>query len=94
MNNRLFVGNISWDAKDQDLNELFAPFGTVEEAHIATDKFSGKSRGFGFVTMGSAEEAQKAISELDGKDFLGRPIAVNFARPKEDRAPGAERRAA
>jgi len=84
MNNKLFVGNISWEAKDEDLQNLFAEFGEVTSARIVTDKFSGRSRGFGFVEMASDEDAQKAIEALDGKDFMGRPIAVNVARPKEE----------
>ena len=84
MENKLFVGNISWDASDEDLSNLFAEYGEVISARIVTDKFSGKSRGFGFVEMGSDEQAQAAIEALDGKDFLGREIAVSVARPKEE----------
>ena len=84
---KLFVGNISWDASDEDLSKLFAAHGEVTSARIVTDKFSGKSRGFGFVEMGTDEEAKAAIDALDGTDFLGRDIAVNVARPKEAYAP-------
>lgn len=83
MKNKLFVGNISWDAKDEDLEQLFAEFGEVTSARIVTDKFTGKSRGFGFVEMGTDEEAQAAVDALNGKDWMGREIAVNVARPKE-----------
>lgn len=84
MKNKLFVGNISWDATDEDLKNLFAAHGEVVSARVVTDKFTGRSRGFGFVEMGSDEDAQKAIDALDGGDFMGRPIAVNVARPKEE----------
>lgn len=83
MQNKLFVGNISWDASDADLEQLFAEFGEVSSARIVTDKFTGKSRGFGFVEFATDEQAAAAIEALDGKDFMGRPIAVNVARPKE-----------
>ena len=83
MQNKLFVGNISWDAADEDLSKLFSAHGEVLSARIVTDKFSGKSRGFGFVEMSSDEEAQAAIDALDGTEFLGRDIAVNIARAKE-----------
>ena len=83
MQNKLFVGNISWDASDEDLQNLFAEYGEVASARIVLDKMSGKSRGFGFVEMGSDEQAQAAIEALDGKDFMGRPIAVSVARPRE-----------
>lgn len=83
MNNKLFVGNISWDAKDEDLQNLFSAYGEVTSARIVSDKFTGRSRGFGFVEMGSDEQAQAAIEALDESDFMGRPIAVNVAKPKE-----------
>ncbi|RLC37466.1 RNA-binding protein [candidate division Kazan bacterium] len=83
--NKLFVGGISFDSTEDSLRDLFSTVGTVESAVIITDKMSGRSKGFGFVEMGSEEEAQKAIAELDGKDLDGRTIAVNVARPKVDR---------
>lgn len=83
MENKLFVGNISWDSSDEDLKNLFSEFGEVTSARIVTDKFSGRSRGFGFVEMATDEQAKAAIEGLDGKDFMGREIAVNVARPKE-----------
>ena len=83
MQNKLFVGNISWDASDEDLKQMFAAHGEVTSARIVTDKMTGKSRGFGFVEMATDEQAQAAIAALDGADLAGRPIAVSIARPKE-----------
>jgi RNA recognition motif-containing protein len=83
MQNKLFVGNISWDAADEDLQNLFAEHGEVTSARVVTDKFTGRSRGFGFVEMATDEAAQAAIEALDGKDFMGRDMTVNVARPKE-----------
>ncbi len=82
----MFVGNLPYSMDDSKLSELFAQFGNVEKAKIIKDRDSGRSKGFGFVTMAD-EEAQKAIAELNGKDFDGRAIKVNEARPKEDRPP-------
>lgn len=84
MKNKLFVGNISWDATDDSLKELFASVGTVVEAKIITDKFSGRSKGFGFVTMETEEEATAAVEQLNGKELDGRAINVDLARPKEE----------
>jgi len=84
MDNKLFIGNMSWDAKDADLEQLFAKYGKVLSARVVTDKFSGRSRGFGFVEMETAEEAQAAIEGVNESDFMGRKIAVNVARPKEE----------
>jgi RNA recognition motif-containing protein len=86
---KLFVASLPFSMDDTALNELFAPFGTVAEARVATDKFSGKSKGFGFVTMGSAEEAQAAIKALDGSDVNGRQLVVNVAKPREDKPRGS-----
>lgn len=83
MQNKLFVGNISWDATDADLEKLFATYGEVTSARIITDKFSGRSRGFGFVEMATDEAAAAAIEGLNDTDFMGRPIAVNVAQPKQ-----------
>ena len=85
MPTRLFVGNINHDATENDLQDHFAGAGTVVSVNIIQDKFTGKSRGFGFVEMSSQEEAQKAISNFHQKDFQGRPLTVNEARPREDR---------
>jgi RNA recognition motif-containing protein len=83
MQNKLFVGNLSWSATDEDLKNAFAAYGEVVSARIVTDKFSGKSRGFGFVEMATADQAQAAINGLNNTDFMGRPVAVSIARPKE-----------
>jgi cold-inducible RNA-binding protein len=83
----LFVGNLSFQTREGDLNELFKPFGQVGRVHIAMDRETGRSRGFAFVEMPNDEEAAKAISALDGKDFGGRNLKVNEARPKTERAP-------
>lgn len=85
MENKLYVGNLPYTTTDQDLQKLFSQAGTVTSATVMTDRDSGRSKGFGFVEMSSAEEAQKAINLLNGKDFQARPLTVNIARPKEDR---------
>lgn len=85
MASKLFIGSLSWDTTDDSLRNFFAQAGTVVSATVLTDKFTGKSRGFGFVEMSSDEEAQKAISELNGKELDGRPIVVNEARPMAPR---------
>jgi len=82
---KLFVGNLSFDTTEAELEELFAPFGTVVEATVITDQGSGRSRGFGFVTLNSAAEAQAAIRGLAGKKFSGRNLTVNEAKPREER---------
>jgi len=84
----LFVGNLSFQTKEDELRELFASFGQVTRVHIAMDRETGRARGFGFVEMPNDEEAAKAISGLDGKEFGGRNIKVNEARPRESRGPG------
>jgi cold-inducible RNA-binding protein len=81
---KLFVGNLSFSTTENDLEDLFSQYGTVAEVGLVTDRATGRSRGFAFVTMGNSDEAQAAISALDGKDFGGRNIAVNEARPKTD----------
>ncbi len=83
MNQKLYVGNLSYDTTDQELQELFAQHGTVQSANVVTDRDTGRSRGFGFVEMGSGEEAQQAIEALNELDFQGRKLVVNEARPKE-----------
>jgi cold-inducible RNA-binding protein len=92
MANKLYVGNLSFDATEIDLQDLFAEAGTVTDAALMQDKFTGKSRGFAFVTMSSDAEAQKAISLFHGKSLHGRPLTVNEARPREDRTGGGPRR--
>ncbi len=83
MNQKLYVGNLSYDTTDQELQELFAQHGTVQSANVVTDRDTGRSRGFGFVEMGSGEEAQQAIESLNESDCQGRKLVVNEARPKE-----------
>jgi len=85
MATKLFVGKLSFTTTDDSLQALFASYGTVVSARIATDRGTNQSRGFGFVEMESQEAAQKAINELDGKEFEGRQIVVNIARPREDK---------
>lgn len=91
MSSKLYVGNLSFDTTEIDLQDTFAQAGTVSEVALMQDKFTGKSRGFAFVTMSSADEAQKAISLFHGKTVQGRPLTVNEARPREDRPPGERR---
>jgi RNA recognition motif-containing protein len=81
----IYVGNISRTATEQDIKEAFEAFGAVQTAAIIKDKFSGESRGFGFVEMPNKEEADKAISGLNGKDLKGRTLTVNEAKPRTDR---------
>ena len=88
MNNKLFVGNLSFNTTENDLQDAFAAHGTVMEVNLMMDRMTGKSRGFAFVTMSSAEEAQKAIENLHGKNLGGRDLTVNVARPREERPPG------
>jgi RNA recognition motif-containing protein len=82
---RLYVGNLSFDTSEADLQDIFEQFGTVKEIRVITDRETGRSRGFAFVTMGNDAEGRKAIDTLHGKQFAGRTITVNEARPKEDR---------
>ena len=88
MAKRLFVGSLSYDVTQGQLEELFAAVGTVESATLITDKYSGQSKGFGFVEMSTDEEAAKAITELNGKELSGRNIVVNEAKPREERPAG------
>jgi RNA recognition motif-containing protein len=85
MGNNLFVGNLPYDVDDAQLSEVFSQAGTVTSAHVVTDKFSGQSRGYGFVEMSSDAEAAQAVTLLNGRDFRGRPMTVNEARPREER---------
>jgi len=80
----IYVGNLSRDVTEEDLRKAFEAFGQVTSAKIITDKFTGSSRGFGFVEMSESPEAQSAISGLDGKDLKGRTLRVNEARPRSD----------
>jgi len=81
----IFVGNLPWTTTEEELTQLFEPFGTVYQARIATDRDTGRSRGFGFVEMPHDAEAQAAIEELNGATIGGRQLTVNEARPREDR---------
>ena len=88
MSNKLFVGNLSFNTTENDLNDAFAAHGTVTETNLMMDRMSGRPRGFGFITMSTAEEAQKAIAALNGAQLDGRALTVNVAKPREERAPG------
>ena len=91
MNTKLFVGNLSFNTTENDLQDAFAAHGTVTEANLMMDRATGRPRGFGFITMGSPEEAQKAISALNGTQLGNRAITVNEARPREERSGGGFR---
>lgn len=84
----IYVGNLSFDTNEDQLKELFETYGQVESATIISDKFTGRPRGFGFVKMPEREDGLRAIQELDAKDFMGRSIKVNEARPRTDRDRG------
>jgi RNA recognition motif-containing protein len=88
MAKKLYVGNLSYDTNDSDLQQLFAEYGTVQSAQVIMDRDTGRSKGFGFVEMGSDQEAQAAINGLNGKEAGGRSLTVNEARPREDRGGG------
>jgi cold-inducible RNA-binding protein len=88
MSNKLFVGNLSFNTTENDLQDAFSAHGTVVEANLMVDRMTGRARGFGFVTMSTAEEAQKAIAAMNGKDVDGRALTVNVARPREERPGG------
>ena len=88
MSNKLFVGNLSFNTTENELNDAFAAHGTVVEANLMMDRMSGKPRGFAFVTMSTPEEAQKAIQALNGAQLGGRALTVNIARPREERPSG------
>ena len=91
MSSKLFVGNLSFNTTENDLQDAFAAFGTVTEANLMMDRMTNRPRGFGFVTMSSPEEAQKAIEGLNGKDMDGRALTVNVAKPREERTGGGRR---
>ena len=88
MSTKLFVGNLSFNTTENDLQDAFAAHGTVVETNLMMDKMSGRPRGFAFVTMSSPEEAQKAIDALNGSQLDGRALTVNIARPREERPGG------
>src|SRR5258708_39525614 len=91
---KLFVGNLSFSTTENDLEDLFSEYGTMAEVGLVTDRATGRSRGLAFVTMCNADEAQAAISALDGKDFAGRNIADKEARPKRDASRAGSRKEA
>jgi cold-inducible RNA-binding protein len=82
---KLYVGNLTYGTNDSDLRSMFEEFGSVESAQVITDRETGRSKGFGFVEMGSQQEAEAAIKGLNGKDIDGRALTVNEAKPREDR---------
>jgi cold-inducible RNA-binding protein len=88
MNSKLFVGNLSFNITENDLQDAFAAHGTVVETNLMMDRATGRPRGFGFITMGSPQEAEKAIAAMNGATMDGRNLTVNEAKPKEERAPG------
>jgi RNA recognition motif-containing protein len=90
MGTKLYVGGLPYSTTEQELQELFAQHGSVTSAKVITDRYTGQSRGFGFVEMATGEEAQKAIAALNGTEMAGRPITVNEARPQEKRSGGGE----
>ena len=88
MSSKLFVGNLSFNTTENDLQDAFAAHGSVVETNLMMDRATGRPRGFAFVTMGSPEEAQKAIAALNGKELGGRALTVNLAKPREERPGG------
>jgi cold-inducible RNA-binding protein len=88
MGKKLYVGNLTYDVTDSALEQLFAPHGTVQSAQVIMDRDTGRSKGFGFVEMGSDQEAQAAIAALNGQMVGGRSLTVNEAKPREDRGGG------
>jgi len=88
MSTKLFVGNLPYSANEDQLQDLFAAYGPVLEVNLMLDRATGRPRGFAFVTMEAKQDADKATEELNGKDWEGRALTVNEARPREDRPPG------
>jgi RNA recognition motif-containing protein len=88
MGKKLYVGNLTYGVSDSDLEQMFAAHGTVQSAQVIMDRDTGRSKGFGFVEMGSDQEAQAAIAALNGKEMDGRTLTVNEARPREERGGG------
>lgn len=91
MSTKLYVGNLSFNTSAEDLEAKFGEFGTVQSANLIEDRETGRSRGFGFVEMSTAEEANAAIASLDGQDMDGRSLKVNEAKPRDDRGGGGSR---
>ena len=90
MNTKLYVGNLSFDITENDLRDMVAQHGPVNEVNVIMDKMTGRARGFAFVTMNTPEAATAVISALNGKDFQGRALTVNEARPREERSGGGD----
>lgn len=88
----IYVGNLSYEVSQEDLSSVFADYGTVQRVQIPTDRETGRSRGFGFVEMGSPAEEDAAIEALDGAEWMGRSLRVSKAKPREDRGGGDRRR--
>ena len=88
MGKKLYVGNLAYGVDSSALEQMFAPFGTVQSAQVIADRDTGRSKGFGFVEMGSDQEAQAAIAAMSGKEVDGRQLTVNEAKPREDRGGG------
>ncbi len=88
MAKKIYVGNLSFDTNDEQLNKIFMPFGAVSSARVVKDKYTDRSRGFGFVEMDNVAEADKAIAELNGKTIDGRQLNINEAKPREDKPRG------
>jgi RNA recognition motif-containing protein len=91
MGKKIYVGNLAYGVSSSDLQQMFEPHGTVQSAQVIMDRDTGRSKGFGFVEMGSDNEAQAAIAALNGKEIDGRTLTVNEARPREDRGGGGGR---
>jgi RNA recognition motif-containing protein len=87
----IYVGNLSYEVREEDLKQVFAEYGTVKKAQLPIDRETGRVRGFGFVEMSSDAEEQAAIAALDGSEWMGRSLKVNKAKPKEDRGGGGGR---
>jgi RNA recognition motif-containing protein len=83
---KLYVGNLPWSITNESLNDLFAPYGEIVEAIVISDRMSGRSKGFGFVTFANDADAEKAVAEMHDKEVEGRKIVVNVARPREERS--------
>jgi cold-inducible RNA-binding protein len=91
MGNKLYVGNLGYEVSTTDLEQMFSPHGAVQSAQVINDRETGRSKGFGFVEMGSDQEAQAAIQALNGQDHGGRPLTVNEAKPRVNRTGGSRR---
>lgn len=89
MANKLYVGNLTYEVTDSDLQNLFSPHGTVQSAQVIMDRDTGRSKGFGFVEMATGDQTKAAIAALNGKDSNGRALKVNEAKPREERGPGS-----